>query len=146
MEQAGFPRVNRFPTSPCLVFSMSSLSVTGLTFGIGFTFWALYRIRTRAREFAQLPGPPNPSVLSGNLDDVRAAPAGTRFNVWQAKYGATYCIRGALLVFALPSRSGWQYSELCHCNRSQSSYSGIRAASHTCSPTSPTIRVQKSPT
>jgi hypothetical protein len=79
---------------------MSSLGAVGLTFGIGLACWALFRLQTRAREYAQLPGPPNTNLFSGHLDDVRAAPAGTRFNVWQAKYGAPYCIRGALLVCA----------------------------------------------
>jgi hypothetical protein len=59
---------------------------------------ALYTLYARSRKLRGLSGPPSPSFFVGNTVDLRRAPTGTRFKVWQRAYGATYKITGPLLV------------------------------------------------
>jgi hypothetical protein len=80
--------------------SASAASTAGLVFSVGFACWVIRYFQARAHELSELSGPPNPSPFTGNLDDVRSARGGTRYNVWQAEYGATYRMHGALWVRA----------------------------------------------
>jgi hypothetical protein len=59
---------------------------------------ALHTLYARSRKLWGLPGPKNPSFFFGNTVDLRRAPIGTRWKVWQRAYGATYKITGPLLV------------------------------------------------
>jgi hypothetical protein len=71
--------------------ALSSLA----TLALGAAFHTLY---ARSRKLRGLPGPTNPSIFFGNTVDLRRAPTGTRWKVWQKAYGATYKITGPLLV------------------------------------------------
>jgi hypothetical protein len=59
-----------------------------------------YVLYERSRSLADFPGPPNPSLLVGNVVDLRRAPTRTRWNVWQDQYGSTYRMAGPFLVRA----------------------------------------------
>ncbi|KAF8494762.1 cytochrome P450 [Gautieria morchelliformis] len=43
-----------------------------------------------------IPGPPVPSFLVGNIEELDRAPVGTKMILWAKKYGQTYKIRGPL--------------------------------------------------
>jgi hypothetical protein len=66
-----------------------------VTFILGLPLYKLYRLTRRLRG---LPGPVNPNFFVGNLVDLRRAPAGARWTVWQKTYGPTYRLTGPLLV------------------------------------------------
>jgi hypothetical protein len=68
---------------------------------LGIALYALRALYARIRRLQELSGPDNRSLFVGNMLDLRRAPIGTRWNVWQREYGATYRITGPLLVRGL---------------------------------------------
>jgi hypothetical protein len=66
-----------------------------LSLSLGSIFYNLW---SRTRRLHGLDGPDSPSFFLGHVVDLRRAPLGTRWNVWQRKYGATYRVMGVLLV------------------------------------------------
>jgi len=49
-------------------------------------------------RLADIPGPPVPSILVGNVEELERAPMGTKMILWAKQYGPTYKIRGPLFV------------------------------------------------
>lgn len=69
----------------------------------------IYNVVRRSRHLKDLPGPPSESFIMGNIADIKAAPVGTRYNVWQRRYGRAYKINGALSVRVMPRSSYFCY-------------------------------------
>jgi hypothetical protein len=55
-------------------------------------------------RLSDVSGPPPPSYIIGNIQELAKAPMGTKMNQWTKTYGQTYKLRGALMVWVLLHR------------------------------------------
>lgn len=87
-------------------FKLSSTKTTGMSFALLFlcscfgamgVIWVIHLYHSSTR-LSDIPGPPVPSYIVGNVQELERAPMGTKMNTWTKKYGQTYKIRGALMV------------------------------------------------
>ena len=60
--------------------------------------WAIRLYHSVTTRLSDIPGPPVPSYIVGNVEEISRAPMGTKMNTWTKEYGQTYKIRGALMV------------------------------------------------
>ena len=60
--------------------------------------WVIHLYHSATTRLSDIPGPPAPSYIVGNIEELSGVPMGTKMNTWTKEYGQTYKIRGALMV------------------------------------------------
>lgn len=60
------------------------------TIAISSTVTFFFKYLKRSRRLVELPGPPNPSFITGHYEDLGEAKCGTCYNEWRREYGKTY--------------------------------------------------------
>ena len=69
--------------------SMLSTHVSVAFAAVAFTT-IIVKFVKRSRHLTGLPGPGNPSFVTGHFEDLGNARCGTRYNVWMKEYGKAY--------------------------------------------------------